>query len=539
MDPEAPPRPGGPDPASGVRSLRTRSTRYHRPRAPFCGVGHCTNCLVRVDGVPNVRACRTAIPPGARVEVENAWPSARYDLLAVFDRAFPHGIDTLRGFRRPAFAVPWYQRVVRRLAGTGRLPTPAAPLGVRPGRQVETDVVIVGAGAAGRACAEALARAGGSPLVLERERSTPPLAGGTLVSGCTAVFLPPPPSDRARLFELIASNSDGSATSVRADRVVVATGGYDASLWFAGSDRPGVLTAEGAERLHPPRSGGVEHALVFGGGPRTLEILEQYQEEVEAIAAPGSIDPDLTRRASELDIPLYPRTLLLGVTGSARVRSARLLARGGGGAPFAVPVDSVILAHRRLPHPQLFFQAGARMAWQPDVGAYRPVTGPDGTTTVEGLYAAGEAVGARTRESAARSGEAVAQAVLANGLWVAPGPPAPTEEHHELEGYYRELLAAGPGPGKVVACPCEDVLLHELLDATDRGYRGIEVAKRYTGLGTGLCQGRYCLPEALLVLGNREQRPVSEVGYITQRPPVVPTPLAALAGLPEPAEAPR
>jgi hypothetical protein len=77
------------------------------------------------------------------------------------------------------------------------------------------------------------------------------------------------------------------------------------------------------------------------------------------------------------------------------------------------------------------------------------------------------------------------------------------------------------------------VLLSELLEATDRGYRGIEVAKRYTGLGTGMCQGRYCLPEALLVLALRERRAVPDVGYITQRPPVVPTPLGALAGLPE------
>jgi sarcosine oxidase subunit beta len=77
------------------------------------------------------------------------------------------------------------------------------------------------------------------------------------------------------------------------------------------------------------------------------------------------------------------------------------------------------------------------------------------------------------------------------------------------------------------------VLLDEVLEATERGYRGIEVLKRYTGLGTGLCQGRYCLPDALLVLAIRERRTPSEVGYITQRPPVVPTALGAFAGLPE------
>jgi hypothetical protein len=67
--------------------------------------------------------------------------------------------------------------------------------------------------------------------------------------------------------------------------------------------------------------------------------------------------------------------------------------------------------------------------------------------------------------------------------------------------------------------------------AARHGYRGIEVIKRYTGLGTGLCQGRYCLPDALLVLSILEERPPSQVGYITQRPPVLPTSLGALASL--------
>ncbi|MCI4326577.1 MAG: 2Fe-2S iron-sulfur cluster-binding protein [Thermoplasmata archaeon] len=534
MDPAPDPRPGAGAPGPDLRSLRTRSTRYHRPRAPFCGVGYCTNCLVRVNGVPNVRACRTPFAPTDRVEVENAWPSSRFDLLAAFDVVFPHGIDTLRGFRRPAFARGFYQRVVRRLAGTGALPTPTRPVGTAPARTIETDVVIVGAGTAGRACAGAVVGAGGRPVVLEREPGAAAVDGAEVVVGTTAVFLPPPVLGRPFPFQLIASAPGGSATEVHARRVVVAVGGYDASLWFAGSDRPGVLTADGAERMHPAKRPGFHRAVVFGGGPRALEMLNRFPEHVDAVVAPGTIDPDVSRRASELDIPLYPRTLVLGALGRSRVERVRLTRRGGSSPTFEIPVDAVVLAHRRLPHAQLFFQAGARMAWRPDVGAYSPAIGACGETSVPGLFAAGEPAGAARPDDAVRSGEVAGAAVVAGGpspsLPVAPAP----EGRHELEGYYQEWLAAGPGPGKVVVCPCEDVLLPELLDATDRGYRGIEVIKRYTGLGTGLCQGRYCLPDALFVLAARERRPVPEVGYITQRPPVVPTSLGALAGLPEP-----
>jgi sarcosine oxidase, subunit beta len=79
-------------------------------------------------------------------------------------------------------------------------------------------------------------------------------------------------------------------------------------------------------------------------------------------------------------------------------------------------------------------------------------------------------------------------------------------------------------------------LFQEIRDAENRGYRGLEVVKRYTGLGTGLCQGRYCLPDAVLLLSILEGRPPPEVGYIRQRPPVTPTPLSAFAELPETAE---
>src|SRR5271155_5550175 len=100
----------------GLPSLQ-RSPRSHRPRAPFCGVGYCTGCLVRVNGRPNVRACRYVPSEGDVVTTENSWPSPRFDVLGILDFLFPGGIDTLHGFRRPAWAVRSYHRVVRRLAG--------------------------------------------------------------------------------------------------------------------------------------------------------------------------------------------------------------------------------------------------------------------------------------------------------------------------------------------------------------------------------------------------------------------------------------
>lgn len=53
--------------AAGVRMLSV-SSRFHRPRGLFCAIGHCSSCLMKVDGVPNVRICVTRVAEGMRVE---------------------------------------------------------------------------------------------------------------------------------------------------------------------------------------------------------------------------------------------------------------------------------------------------------------------------------------------------------------------------------------------------------------------------------------------------------------------------------------
>jgi sarcosine oxidase alpha subunit family protein len=190
-----------------------------------------------------------------------------------------------------------------------------------------------------------------------------------------------------------------------------------------------------------------------------------------------------------------------------------------------------VLAHRRLPHTQLFFQAGARMDWRPGPGAYFPAVDAEGRTSVPGLFAVGPARDASENDPGSSS-ERTVEAILAEPRAAVPSPSAGPDGTNELVSYYRELLKE-PRHGKWVACPCEDVLLEDVEEASRAGFRGVEVIKRYTGLGTGLCQGRYCLPDALLLLSVLEERPPPQVGYITQRPPVVPTPLSALSALAE------
>ena len=52
---------------AGKRTFRL-SPKEKKPRGLYCGMGVCFECLVTVDGIPNVRACMTPVKPGMKVE---------------------------------------------------------------------------------------------------------------------------------------------------------------------------------------------------------------------------------------------------------------------------------------------------------------------------------------------------------------------------------------------------------------------------------------------------------------------------------------
>ena len=56
--------------AAGYRVLRTMP-RFGDARGGYCMFGRCTDCLVVVDGLPNVPACRTAVAAGQVVRTQH------------------------------------------------------------------------------------------------------------------------------------------------------------------------------------------------------------------------------------------------------------------------------------------------------------------------------------------------------------------------------------------------------------------------------------------------------------------------------------
>jgi sarcosine oxidase subunit beta len=89
---------------------------------------------------------------------------------------------------------------------------------------------------------------------------------------------------------------------------------------------------------------------------------------------------------------------------------------------------------------------------------------------------------------------------------------------------------------KALVCSCEDVTLSELDHAIELGHVDLESLKRYTGFGTGMCQGKQCLTAVARRLGER-RAPSSKSTFpqpapltpFTPRPPLFPTELSMWA----------
>jgi predicted molibdopterin-dependent oxidoreductase YjgC len=44
--------------------------KEHKPRGIFCAIGRCTDCVMVVDGIPNVRTCITPLKEGMVVKTQ-------------------------------------------------------------------------------------------------------------------------------------------------------------------------------------------------------------------------------------------------------------------------------------------------------------------------------------------------------------------------------------------------------------------------------------------------------------------------------------
>ncbi len=73
---------------------------------------------------------------------------------------------------------------------------------------------------------------------------------------------------------------------------------------------------------------------------------------------------------------------------------------------------------------------------------------------------------------------------------------------------------------KTIVCRCEDVTLDDVQHTLEIGYSSVEEIKRYTGLGTGPCQGKECMVQAALLCARHTGQAAALIEPFTARPPI-------------------
>ncbi len=55
--------------AAGVRTFR-KTVKIGEPRGIYCGIGQCNDCIMEVNGMPNVRTCVTLVEEGMIIRTQ-------------------------------------------------------------------------------------------------------------------------------------------------------------------------------------------------------------------------------------------------------------------------------------------------------------------------------------------------------------------------------------------------------------------------------------------------------------------------------------
>lgn len=374
----------------------SRSPKYHRPRGPYCMEGACAQCLMRVDGVPNIPTCRVPVKAGMRLERQNAYPTAKFDIFAATDWFFPRGLNHHELFAGVPVAEKVMAKVARQLAGLGKLPdAPAAE--PEPPLELACPVAIVGAGPAGLAAAELL---GAEALVFERE----PEVGGRLRRGppeADAPALPAPPAERLHLGTavvgcfadeqglLLVAVKGMRLLKVRARTLLLCNGGTPQLLPFEGNDLPGVFAGRALSalvRLHGLLPGPVVACV---GEPEAARALAALLEGAGAQPVAVGANPVAAHGVNEVS----------AITVETDGREQK------------VACDAVAVCAPASPSFELAAQAGVHVSFRAELGLFTVDADAEGRTSVPEVRVAGELLGPMSAAAAAESGQRAARAI--------------------------------------------------------------------------------------------------------------------------------
>ena len=552
-------------------STYSRGFKYHRPRGLLCAAGRCPNCLVNVDGVPNVRACTQAVRPGMRVRHQNSWPSLNFDFLSVLDRLgwlMPVGFY-YKAMHQPKLLWRVAQRVIRQVGGLGRIDIGAIPETDYHHQHQNTDLAVIGGGPAGMSAALAAADQGAQVTLVDDQ---PNLGGHLRFSNYSSSDLPEfgqaaatEVADQlarrvlgssniqvrsgATVFAYYQDNLLGilhgnEVVKLRTKQVVMATGSYEVPMVFRNNDLPGIMLATAAQRLIrlygvKPGNRAVVATCNDDGYQVALALLDAGVNVAAVVDSRQNLPQDLEAAAylGSRNIPVLNSWIITKAEGKTRVRGVAV-ARVADGKPSSEVMrfrcDLVCMSGGFQPANALLYQSGGTLEYDEALDEAVPKDLP------AGLYTAGEVNGIHNLAASLVEGK-LAGLGAASSLGTAPDSvQAELEDLRQqlakLKAEYadRSIRSKAPPESPVgkknFVCFCEDITTKDIADAIAEGFEDIQILKRYSTVTMGPCQGKMCLKSFVSLCAQYTGKSIDSTGVTTARPPLHPVPLAALAG---------
>ncbi len=403
-------------------------------------------------------------------------------------------------------------------------PDPASIAGKSLPVEERTDLLVIGAGPAGLACALAAAaqgrrvvlvdenpvsadamgddipllfggRTGGAAnrnAALETFIATDPAIAEAFDAGidvrlgttCWGVYAPGP--SVAWLPGPVAALMDGTRSwMLGAEQVVVATGRRDMGLAFAGWDLPGVMGATAALHL-ATRYGALEArtAVVLGSTAEALQAalaLQAAGVTIAAVVEQAAAPVGPAELVARLGVEMLCGQVVRRAEGHASVLAAVTIAvdaegRQQAGTERRFACDTIVLGVGTVPVIELLDAAGCRMQATPARGGTVPMLDESGQTTVPGLFAAGDCAGiwpAKTLDPAIAAAEGRRCVVPA-------APAAAPAQGFDFDAYRLAWVRASVigAEGEPHVCRCEEVTAREILEVRPPRYLGPQSDRR-------------------------------------------------------------
>ncbi|MEM4257672.1 MAG: FAD-dependent oxidoreductase [Candidatus Thermoplasmatota archaeon] len=395
--------------AAGVTTL-SRSLRLHRPRGFFCGIGKCSSCLMRVNGIPNVRTCTAPLHENIHVETQDTLPD-------VSDQV-------------------------------------SLPSSLQPKQDVTVDVLVVGGGPAGLSAALEAVSYGASVLLVDENQ----MLGGQLVkqthkffgskeerAGTRGIEIArqltselEPFIDRKKIQVMLDATVigyyEGSKNlhrfgivqrkgyhsvlyQVDCRAAILACGAMENMVLFPGNDLPGVYGAGAVQTLmnvYGVRPGTT--VLMVGAGNVGLIVSYQLLQagiKVDRVVEAAPVIGGYHVHAAKLrrcGVPIQTQHTIQEVYGTEHVEGAVIVRLDHQWKPIQnseeyITCDTICLAVGLTPSTRLLSQIGVAQEFIAEAGGYVALHNEAMETTVQNIFVAGDSSGIEEASTAMVEGK--------------------------------------------------------------------------------------------------------------------------------------